>query len=82
MKLKRTAAVGVAIVALLAGAHMLPAAESGTSPAVSAGEAPAIVLPQKSFEFQPVIDGAKVEHDFAVLNKGAAPLRIENVKTG
>jgi hypothetical protein len=56
------------------------AAASGAQP--PAAESPGLFIPQRSFEFQPVIDGARVVHDFAVLNKGAAPLVIENVRTG
>jgi hypothetical protein len=29
-----------------------------------------------------VVDGAKVVHDFVVMNKGTTPLLIENVRTG
>jgi hypothetical protein len=41
-----------------------------------------IFFPEKAFEFQPVIEGAKVVHDFVVMNKGSAPLLINNVRTG
>jgi hypothetical protein len=47
----------------------------------SAGS-PAVFFPEKVFEFQPVVDGAKVVHDFVVMNKGTTPLLIENVRTG
>jgi hypothetical protein len=48
----------------------------------SPGDAPAVFFPEKVFEFAPVIDGASVVHDFIVLNKGRAPLLINNVRTG
>jgi hypothetical protein len=43
---------------------------------------PSVFFPVKVFEFEPVIDGASVVHDFVVLNKGSAPLQINNVRTG
>lgn len=46
------------------------------------GDAPAVFFPEKVFEFAPVIDGTSVVHDFIVLNKGRAPLLINNVRTG
>ncbi len=64
------------VVALLAG---LAAA---AQPNPSAGDLPEASFPQRKFEFEPVIDGVKVVHDFVVLNRGAGPLLIENVKTG
>jgi hypothetical protein len=35
-----------------------------------------------SHEFEPVLDGAQIVHDFVVLNKGSAVLEIEKVETG
>ena len=35
-----------------------------------------------SYQFEPVLDGAKIIHDFVVLNKGNAVLEIEKVETG
>ena len=34
------------------------------------------------YEFAPVFDGTEVTHDFIIQNKGTAPLKIENVKSG
>jgi hypothetical protein len=42
----------------------------------------AVFFPEKTFEFQPVIEGAKVIHDFIVMNQGSAPLVISDVRTG
>lgn len=39
-------------------------------------------FPEKNFVFDKVVDGTQVAHDFKVLNKGSAPLKIERVKTG
>jgi hypothetical protein len=43
---------------------------------------PAAFFPQTRYEFSPVLDGAKVVHEFVVQNKGNAALNIERVKTG
>ena len=43
---------------------------------------PAAYFPQTLYEFSPVLDGAKVVHEFVVQNKGTATLNIERVKTG
>ena len=43
---------------------------------------PAAFFPQTLYEFSPVLDGAKVVHEFVVQNKGSATLNIERVKTG
>jgi hypothetical protein len=43
---------------------------------------PAAFFPQTLYEFSPVLDGAKVVHEFVVQNKGTATLNIERVKTG
>ena len=43
---------------------------------------PSVVFPETSYEFSPVLDGAKVVHEFVIQNKGTAPLKVEKVKTG
>jgi len=43
---------------------------------------PAAIFPQTLYEFSPVLDGAKVVHEFVVQNKGTSTLNIERVKTG
>lgn len=48
---------------------------------VSAGE-PVVHLPETVFEFEPVVEGIPVEHDFVLNNRGAAPLAILAVKSG
>lgn len=82
MNFAKSAMIGAAVLGLLFCAHTLHAADAKTSPAAPAGEVPAVFFPQKSFEFPAVIEGVKVIHDFVVMNKGAGPLVIENVKTG
>lgn len=43
---------------------------------------PVVFFPKKSFQFQPVVDGTEVRHDYAIQNKGKAPLVISKIKTG
>ena len=43
---------------------------------------PSAFLPVTQWEFDPVLDGAEVVHDFVIQNKGNAPLKIARVKTG
>jgi hypothetical protein len=40
------------------------------------------VVPQLKYEFEPVVDGKQVSHDFLVQNTGNMPLAIHQVKTG
>lgn len=43
---------------------------------------PSAFFPATSYEFSPVLDGTKVIHEFVIQNKGSAPLKVENVRTG
>lgn len=56
--------------------------QSGPSEVGGLGAAPSVFFPEKAFEFQPVIEGVKVLHDFSIMNKGTLPLLISNVRTG
>ena len=38
-------------------------------------------LPAFRYQFEPVLEGRQVTHDFVVQNKGSAPLEIQKVKT-
>ena len=42
---------------------------------------PLAYLPSASFEFEPVVEGKEVVHDFVIQNKGQALLQVRNVKT-
>ena len=44
-------------------------------------KSPSAFFPASSYEFEQVVDGTKVMHDFIVQNRGTAPLKIERVKT-
>lgn len=43
---------------------------------------PSAAFPETSYKFSPVLDGAKVVHEFVIQNKGTVPLKVEKVKTG
>jgi len=45
-------------------------------------EKPAAFLPERIFEFEPVVEGSLITHDFIIQNKGTAPLVIHKVRTG
>lgn len=53
-----------------------------TPPATAATAKPAAVLPELKFEFQAVVDGTEVTHDFTIKNTGDDILAINQVKTG
>lgn len=56
---------------------------SAAAPAAEESAAtPRAVAPERTYEFAPVVDGTKVEHDFVIENYGDAPLHIQRVKTG
>lgn len=43
---------------------------------------PIASIPERNFEFEPVVDGVKVLHDFVIKNEGGTALDITRVKTG
>jgi hypothetical protein len=43
---------------------------------------PDAALAENSYEFDPVLDGAQIIHDFVIMNKGSAVLDIQKVETG
>lgn len=46
------------------------------------GAKPVAFLPEQTFEFEPVIEGAVVIHDFIIQNKGTVLLVIHRVSSG
>ncbi len=55
-----------------------PGAFAETTPA----PAPKAVLPERTYEFEPVVEGTLVSHRFILQNRGDATLVIEQIKTG
>jgi len=43
--------------------------------------APAIHVPEPAFQFDTVVSGQDVSHDYLLQNRGKAPLKISRVKT-
>ena len=43
---------------------------------------PSAYLPVNDYKFDPVVEGAEIDHQFIIQNKGNAPLNIEKVGTG
>jgi hypothetical protein len=43
---------------------------------------PKIVVPEPTYKFEQVLEGAEVLHDFVIQNKGTAQLIIKKVKPG
>ncbi len=70
------------IVALVAMIGVLGFASMGVCEDAKPASAPVAYFPSKIFEFEPVLGGKEVVHDFVVQNKGDAELKIEKVKTG
>jgi hypothetical protein len=43
---------------------------------------PRAVVSESVFEFQPVIEGSQIVHDFIIENRGDSPLAIPHLKSG
>lgn len=75
-----------AFLCLLIGCSWIPLAHAAESPASSgataAKAAPAIEIPEASYNFGAVQQGQTIEHDFVVKNTGTAPLHIKQVRPG
>ncbi|MCB0323316.1 MAG: DUF1573 domain-containing protein [Bdellovibrionales bacterium] len=48
-------------------------------PTFVAAEVPQLVLPEPTFNFGTVPEGAVIEHQFAIVNRGSAPLKIRKI---
>lgn len=45
-------------------------------------ERPQAFLPESVYEFAPVLEGTRIEHDFIIHNRGNAPLSIIKIESG
>jgi hypothetical protein len=43
---------------------------------------PSLYVPEPSFQFESVVSGQEVNHDYILQNRGTAELEITSVKTG
>ena len=59
-----------------------PAATPSTSADEAGGGVPIVHFPAVRYEFPTVVEGQEVVHNFAIANRGTAPLIIERVKSG
>ena len=46
------------------------------------GQAPSLVFPAPKYEFEEVLEGDEVLHDFVIRNRGATVLEVLRVKPG
>ena len=81
MKIAFKSIIAITSVLLICAAVSNGAQNKGDQTAVSE-KTPKAFLPVTTWEFEPVVDGQEVVHEFAIQNKGDAPLNVEQVKTG
>ena len=51
-------------------------------PAAQKPQTPQLLIAEKDFRFDPVVDGSTVTHEYRVKNTGEGTLEISQVKTG
>ena len=83
----RVLAFTATVVMILAAAATTGASDGRDSAAqapaaVESMKRPSVVAPELKYEFDPVVDGPQVPHDFTIKNTGAGALAITQVKTG
>ena len=81
MRIKSIGVIIVLFVGLLFICGPL-AAQSQSGDATASEKVASAFMPVTNWEFDPVVDGKAVMHDFVIQNKGDAPLNISRVKTG
>ena len=84
MRLPRLASTAVLLVLLTATLAAGASNETTATPTtdITAANHPAAVVPKSHHEFESVVDGTEITHDFAIRNTGEGPLVIQQVKTG
>ncbi len=70
----------VKIIAILIGTILLGSNTIGAKGKTLVS--PSALIGQTIYEFESVVDGAEVVHDFVIQNKGEATLEIQKVITG
>jgi hypothetical protein len=81
MRLIRIFVIAALAALFFVGVASYAAQNDNTSSTVTE-KAPSAVLPLNKWEFESVVDGTAVVHEFVIQNKGDAPLNISKVKTG
>ena len=75
MKMVIVAAIGIVAAVALWGAVAAATAHPAT-------EAPELDSPETIYDFGTLVEGRSVSHEFVIANKGNAPLRILDIKSG
>ncbi len=57
-------------------------AEGPQATGAASGSAPSATALDPLFEFDPVVEGAEIVHEFSIANKGGSVLKLEKVETG
>jgi hypothetical protein len=75
----------VAVAMILAGSAALQAgktADTDQTPIqkTAAKDQPEVFYPETQYEFEPVMEGGEIKHDFIIENHGRVPLIIKNVR--
>jgi hypothetical protein len=81
MRKRLVPAISVTLLLLLFSAALF-AAQDDSGQTTATDKVASAFLPVTIWEFDPVVDGQAVTHDFVIQNKGNAPLNISRVKTG
>ena len=79
---KKPIGVSIFVVVVLFFASGSYMAQSQSGQTAASDRIASAFLPVTKWEFDPVVDGKEVIHDFVIQNKGNAPLNISKVKTG
>ena len=72
----------LAVVIFICTLLALPAVSVTSFAKEEAGQTPSLFFPALKYEFEEVLDGDEVLHDFAIRNRGTAPLKLLRVKPG
>lgn len=54
----------------------------GHTSTTGTGSGPKMYVPENVYQFEPVVEGMTVVHDFIIHNRGDEPLEILRVKSG
>lgn len=80
--MKKTRFIWMLLATSLISVSTAGAVQASRTQTGPAGSGPVAVVKEPGFEFEPVIDGTIVSHEFIIENKGDAPLAIEKITTG
>lgn len=70
--------VGLISLTLLLSAA--PSKAASTTQSAVSQKAPKVIFPSTRYEFQSVMEGVEIKHDFIIENHGEAPLVISKVR--